>query len=709
MYEQAHELSMNMELLAPAGSFEALEAALEAGAGAVYFGLKALNARRGARNFSQEEFVRAVETAHARGAKAYLTLNIDLTEREIGQAARMLELARQCRVDAVIVKDPAVLALRPLYPELAFHFSTQTCMTNSADVAAAKDLGAKRVVLARELTLSEIAAASGVAGVQTEVFVQGAMCFCVSGRCLLSSWVGGRSGNRGACTSPCRVPWSAGDIPMGTPLSMRDLAAVHRLDDLRQAGVAALKIEGRLKTPAWVGQAVGLYRRALEGGDRDQLLLEAGQLGAYTGRLLTCGYLDGEREELISMARGRVGDGGQGGETATGRSSETAKPPAEEERAAFDLHIAIEEKGIVCRCTCHGQTIEWTMPKTVVHRAYKAVSVKQALAGLEGQVIKGCKAGKLSTDQEDFLMVPRAVNALEDRLGSALHQINNAKEESDLIHIELPPTVLEATRHRPRCPDNNLTLHDRPDRARLGAAGLAGFVSRVRASGDADARPDGIIVEGLNGNGLARAVPASAGIGLIVALPAVLFEDDLPGLRDLLSACAAAGVTVEVNSWGGWKLAREAGLRMEAGPGLAVLNSLAARMLFEAGMGCVTLAMEADRRQWEELTGHCSCPCSLVVFGRPPLMTTRAQLPRDYHNRTLTDRRGVELIARAEGKLWTLRPPEPFDLRQAGNERIHVHHLVVDLVSSPDPAGEWLHGGGTRGKPFRFNYSRTLA
>ena len=118
----------------------------------------------------------------------------------------MLELARQSHADAVLVRDPALLLLRAEYPEIEFHFSTQTCMTNSADVAAAGKLGANRVVLAREMTLAEIAAASAVPGVETEVFVQGALCFSVSGRCLLSSWAGGRSGNRGTCTSPCRVP-----------------------------------------------------------------------------------------------------------------------------------------------------------------------------------------------------------------------------------------------------------------------------------------------------------------------------------------------------------------------------------------------------------------------------------------------------------------------------------------------------------------------
>jgi len=134
------------------------------------------------------------------------------------------------------------------------------------------------------MSLDEIRAASAVPGIQTEVFAQGALCFSVSGRCMMSSWVGGRSGNRGTCTSTCRVPWSVDGIAAGTPLSMKDLALIHRLDDLRAAGVAALKIEGRMKTADWVSQAVGLYRRALAGENLATLQAEIEALGAYTGR-----------------------------------------------------------------------------------------------------------------------------------------------------------------------------------------------------------------------------------------------------------------------------------------------------------------------------------------------------------------------------------------------------------------------------------------
>ena len=155
-------------------------------------------------------------------------------------------------------------------------------------------------------------------------------------------------------------------------------------------------------------------------------------------------------------------------------------------------------------------------------------------------------------------------------------------------------------------------------------------------------------------------------------------------------------------------MAKEAGVRMEGGPFLPVLNSLAARVLGNAGLQTVTLSVEADRRQLENVTDRCPTPCSLVVYGRPPLMITRVGLPDDFDGRLLVDRRDTRVIPRRENGLWVLRPEQPFDLRDVRNDRIHVRHLVVDLVGAADPAGEWLDNRRKR-DPFRFNYDRTLA
>jgi hypothetical protein len=166
---------------------------------------------------------------------------------------------------------------------------------------------------------------------------------------------------------------------------------------------------------------------------------------------------------------------------------------------------------------------------------------------------------------------------------------------------------------------------------------------------------------------------------------------------------------VEVNTWGGLKMAREAGALVEAGPGLGVFNTLAAEMLRSDGCRGVYASIEADRRQLEDLSGSCPAPLSVIVFGRPALMVTRVKLPREeVAGKTLRDRRNIELSARLEHGLWTLRPVEPFDLRAVRNAGVQAAHLVVDLVGSPDAAVEWLHRPLPGEKVLRFNYGRTL-
>ena len=738
------------ELLAPAGDMTALQAALVAGADAVYLGLTTLNARRRARNFSPDEFREAVAAAHARGVRVYLTLNIDIAERELGQAARSLELARQCSVDGVLIRDPALIALRPEFPELEFHFSTQTCLANSADVAAARELGAARVVLARELTLAEIAAASAVPGIGTEVFVQGALCFCVSGRCLLSSWVGGRSGNRGSCTSPCRVPWTVDEQPSGTPFSMRDLGTVHRLDDLRSAGVAALKIEGRLKTADWVRQAVDLYRRGLDGELVDPRTPQSAGLGAYTGRLLTSGYLDGQRDELTGVAgreaRKPLPPPDPGGLAASGSDAPAAQalgphgtlpqppgdendaglfPPAccgdsesdsemESERLAddrppaagsgkkewtYDLELLTAGKSIECRCQCRSITETWTMPKTVIRRQHKAVSLDHLLRYLTNSPQAGCELGQGATDDPKFLLVPRGRNALIDRITKVIQRARKVRPPA--LDIELPASVSAILEKGEPHPANRRWLGGDADRVRLEAEAVEPFLEAIR--------PDAVIVEGLAAESVRSVQRACRRVPLIVALPQVFFEDDIPVLQELLRQCLRLRVAVEVNSWGGWRLGKAAGVRMEGGPGLAVLNSLAARRLVHCGLECVTLSLEGDRKQWEELTAGCSASTSLVVFGRPPLLTTRAQFPERIAGAVFEDRRGVRLLPRLERGLWVFRPQQPFDLRGCNNERIRVRHLVIDLVGSPDPQAEWRDQRPRTPQKFRFNYDRELA
>ena len=297
-------MPQDLELLAPAGDWTALEAALDAGADAVYLGLRTLNARRRAKNFSPDEFVKAVEAVHARGAKAYLTLNIDLAQREIGQAARILELARQSHADAVLVRDPALMALRPEYPEIEFHMSTQTCMTNSADVSARPRRRKPRGPGPRN-DLGRNRRRSKVPGIKTEVFVQAHSAFPSPAAAYCQ--VGPAAAAETAALHqplPCALEhkgwaidcqFNVNEEPADTPLSMKDLSLINRLPDLRQAGVAALKIEGRLKNAAWVSLAVNLFKRALAEKKGTGPLSEKGPVPFFSEEAEQLGHIPAAR------------------------------------------------------------------------------------------------------------------------------------------------------------------------------------------------------------------------------------------------------------------------------------------------------------------------------------------------------------------------------------------------------------------------------
>ena len=280
-----------LELLAPAGSMEALRAAVQNGADAVYLGYDTFNARMGAQNFSADELQEAVVYCHVRGVKVHLTLNTLVSDREMPQAADVIRTAAAFGVDAFIVQDLGVAALcREIAPSVAIHASTQMSIHSLEGVQQAAELGVSRVVLARELPREEIAHICRRSPVEIEVFVHGALCMCYSGQCYLSSVIGRRSGNRGQCAQPCRLPYGYGRFePSRYPLSLRDNCLIEYLDDLRRMGVASLKIEGRMKRPEYVAVVTKAYRAAIDGKpvtDNDMEELEA----AFSRQGFTQGY-----------------------------------------------------------------------------------------------------------------------------------------------------------------------------------------------------------------------------------------------------------------------------------------------------------------------------------------------------------------------------------------------------------------------------------
>lgn len=338
-----------MELLAPAGDRNALVAAVQNGADAVYLGTGAFNARRGAANFDGEALDEAVAYCHARGVKVHVTLNTLVMQGEMAALAEAVRHVNESGADAVIVQDLGVArALRQMAPGLQLHASTQMAIHNRQGAAFVKAQGFDRAVLARELTFAEMAECAKE-GIEIEAFVHGALCVACSGQCLMSSVIGGRSGNRGLCAQPCRLPWRL-DGKEGCLLSTKDLCGIGDLARLRDAGVASLKIEGRLKRAEYVAVTVAAYRRALDAlyaGRKTDLEDERAALMQMFNRGgFTRGYGPGAAEsDLMYPERPnhigvRVGSGADGSVTLE-KDVEPADALALRRRGAEDMPVKL--------------------------------------------------------------------------------------------------------------------------------------------------------------------------------------------------------------------------------------------------------------------------------------------------------------------------------------------------------------------------------
>ena len=291
-----------MELLSPAGSPEAVIAAVQNGADAVYLGFGDFNARRSAHNFTPDEFEKAGRYCRLRNCKVYVTLNTLVNDREMTAAVNAARMASEKGADAILVQDFGLAkVLRRTVPDIPLHASTQMSIHNLAGAEAAAQLGMTHIVLARELSLEEIRFISKHCSAETEVFVHGALCFCHSGQCYMSAMIGRRSGNRGMCAQPCRMQYSLGGRMDDYPLSLKDNCLANRLQALEEAGVACVKIEGRMKRPEYTGIVTGVYSKLLKekrNPTPDEMELLA---RTFSRQGFTQGYLDGDKSDMFGI------------------------------------------------------------------------------------------------------------------------------------------------------------------------------------------------------------------------------------------------------------------------------------------------------------------------------------------------------------------------------------------------------------------------
>lgn len=587
-----------MELLAPAGSMEALRAAVCNGADAVYLGADTFNARMNARNFSAADLQEAVVYCHVRGVKVHLTLNTLVLDREMPRAAELIRLAASCGVDAFIVQDLGVVSLcRQLAPDVPIHASTQMSIHSLEGVMEAAALGCSRVVLARELPAEEIAHICKKSPVEIEVFVHGALCMCYSGQCYLSSVIGRRSGNRGQCAQPCRLPYGYGRFESTRyPLSLKDNCLAGELDELRRMGVASIKIEGRMKRPEYVAIVTRAYRTVLNGGKLTPSDLQELET-AFSRQGFTDGYFRGQTGSDMFGRRQ------EGEDTADLFASARATyEQGEPQRIGVRFYamirrgepaqLAVEDPdGNLCRA-------RGPVPEQAVYRSLTPQDLEQQLKKTGGTPYL-CTAVRSSLDP-DLMLPASAINAMRRDV------------------------IAELTAKRGRAAPAHLNAYDEPPRYD-GIAGEPQLTIAVRTAGQITSRmlsmKPTVLYVPLSELAEHPDLPQRVGVEtqLAAILPRVIWSGELAPVARQLRTVYEMGVRqVLAGNLGQLHIARAAGFAVRGDFGLNIVNSRAMRYLREQGLDSQLLSFELTLPQIRDISK--AVPAELLIYGRLPLM-----------------------------------------------------------------------------------------
>lgn len=679
------------ELLAPAGSPQALVAAVRAGATAVYLGLPQLNARYGATNFSAAEAAEAVAYCHARGVKVHLTLNTLVREEELDTARRAVETACALGVDALIVQDLGVARLvRAMAPDMPLHASTQLSCHTPGGVRLLKEAGFSRVVLSREMSLSEIRACAAE-GCELETFVHGALCMSVSGQCYFSAMLGGRSGNRGRCAQPCRLPFRLSDgtaapAEKAYALSLKDAALLNWIPRLVEAGVCSLKIEGRMKRPEYVAAATACYAALLRGEHPGEELLNDLQ-SVFSRSGFTDGYVSGERGGMFGYRR------------------------AEDVAAAAEALPRLK------------RLYEKESPRVPVSAAVELAAGHPATLTLTDGVHRVCVTGGEVPAERPPLPPERVDSQLKKSGGTpfsvesvtqiggggvAVSELNRLRRDA-LEQLEQRRGELHAVPCSQNIPPSAARVPSALWRGETGPHRLVRLASAAQWSPRLAETVDGWFFP------LAAATTRPA---WGVEIPRGLFGQE-ETVRRQLAAAAAHGVRYALcGHVGAVALAREAGLQPVGDFGLNLANPMALHQAADMGLKAATLSMELAFRQMG-FAKNSPLPCGALLYGRQPLMLVR-NCPRRENGgcadctpqNGVTDRRGVTFPTACNGAAtellnsvplyWADRldevPPLDFWLLRFTDETAEQAVAVATAYQNGAPAaGEITRGLYRRG------------
>jgi U32 family peptidase len=599
-------MNNNPEILSPAGSWESLTAAAAAGADAVYFGGSSFNARRNAENFADVDIPKVVAYCHTRGIKAYFTLNTIIYDKEIDEAVNLAKLVCGSGVDAILLQDAGLASIiHRAAPTAKLHASTQMSVHNINGVKELARMGFTRAVLARELSGREISDIAKESPLELEVFVHGALCMSVSGQCYMSALFGGcRSGNRGLCAQPCRLPFSVG--AKQNVLSLKDLSIIGHIKELSNVGIFSVKIEGRMKRPEYVAAATAACKKAALG--RKVTEDEQEELRAVFSRNgFTTGYYDGKPDSEMFGTRSREDTMSMAPVLKRFRSLYDG---VELQRIRADFQLSVKKDGVVLKISDsdgNSAAVAGKQAETAINRAIDEKTAGEKLAKTGSTPFF---AGETNVEIEPGLTVPVSeINLLRREGLSKLQEIRGKTSPIpfDIKEQETVRPVLFSTGTCKIVEKFRLCFHS---------------ISQIPESIDFDLIE--IIFLPLNQicKGKAEFL-LKKGVRIGAKLPRAVFFGTETLVEQLKKAKQLGVNDALCGNLGAIDCARCAGLDIHADFGLNVSNSQALDVYAKNGAKSCVISFETPLSCVRDIVLKKEVPCGVIVYGRLPLMLVR--------------------------------------------------------------------------------------
>ncbi len=614
----------NIELLSPAGGREALAAAVQNGADAVYLGEKSFSARQSADNFDSDELKNAVRYAHERGVKIYLAMNTLINHAECEKFEKGVEQAAKAGVDALIIQDfgGAEIARR-VCPSLHIHASTQMSAHNEKDVEALLDRGFTRVVLARELKMEEIQKIYRNTRASLEVFVHGALCVCVSGQCLMSSFIGGRSGNRGRCAQPCRQMYTANG-KRGYFLSPRDLCLVDEINSLDDIGVDSLKIEGRMKSPEYVATVTGIYRKYLDSRTKasKEDIKELEKVFVRGDGFTKAYYAGINTPDIMNYDLSNDNISYKSDKDVLKKAAMTYREGVENKKIPLTAFFKMKENEQSALSLNDGEntvTVYGEIPEKALNVALNEESARERIAKL-GQT-------------------PFVLEHFEADIDSAL---TLSAKDINKLRRDAAEKLLDE-RGKVREHENFEFGYDYPSRERKNQIISASVKTKEQLKAAENCEIVYMPIELYESSDKKD--------NFVVELPKVVYDVD-KYIRRLKNAGARR---VTASTIGVAKALLNEGFECIGDSGLNVFNPVSCNEYKKTGINHITLSPELTYNEIRQITKNTDAICEIAVYGRQLMMTTRACIIKGVRDKcncekplTLKDKTGAEFLVYAD-------------------------------------------------------------